>query len=87
MENKNENKNENNEDKLPSEVIFNIKNQIHETYKYLEQVDVKGHQNSRIMNAVFDSLFKASTTLDKLQEEVMNLEGLRGNGANKNGEK
>jgi len=63
------------ESKTLSEKISYVKQYIFESYKLLEQVDVKGHQNSKTLNAVFDGLYNSTIMLNVSLEEAMNFEG------------
>lgn len=60
---------------IPSVRIENIKATIYQIYKYLEQVEVRGHENSKILNNVFNSFLQLTGVLESLKEDVMNLEG------------
>ena len=60
---------------IPSVRIENIKMTIYQLYKYLEEIEVKGHENAKKLNNIFNSFLQITEFLEELKEDVMNLEG------------
>lgn len=58
---------------LPEKLEF-IKGHVFESYKVLEEINIKGHDNIKHINMVFDALYKSTIMLDISLEEAMNLE-------------